>query len=369
MTHRSTARPLAWAVAALVVYASLYPFAGWRWPPGVDGSALLVLPWPPWRDRFDEFSNFIGYVPLGALIYGAVVRSGGRRGQGWAAALGLALVLAYLVELAQQFLPSRVPSLKDCTFNIVGAAAGAALATALQALGLVDDWQRLRQRWFASDSATGLVILLLWPAALLFPAPVPLGLGHVWGELRQALLGLLAGTPWAEAALAWLGEAAPAAAPSRVREGAIIALGLLAPCLVAYALSHPGWHRLVLWLGALAIATGVTTLSTALNFGPSHALAWWTPPALAALVLASLAVAALTGIGRRLAAALGLLALGLLLALVAGISADPYYAASLQSWEQGRFIRFHGLAQWIGWLWPFAAMAWLLVRLGQRSAD
>ena len=39
---------------------------------------------------------------------------------------------------------------------------------------------------------------------------------------------------------------------------------------------------------------------------------------------------------------------------------------SLQAWEQGRFIRFHGLAQWIGWLWPYAAMAWLLSRLGAR---
>jgi len=24
------------------------------------------------------------------------------------------------------------------------------------------------------------------------------------------------------------------------------------------------------------------------------------------------------------------------------------------------------LAQWVGWLWPYAALAWLLSRLGQR---
>ena len=28
------------------------------------------------------------------------------------------------------------------------------------------------------------------------------------------------------------------------------------------------------------------------------------------------------------------------------------------------FIRFHGLSQWIGWLWPYAAGLWLLGRLG-----
>jgi hypothetical protein len=44
--------------------------------------------------------------------------------------------------------------------------------------------------------------------------------------------------------------------------------------------------------------------------------------------------------------------------------ADPYFAQSLQAWEQGRFVRFHGLAQWVGWLWPYVAMLWLLSRLG-----
>ena len=28
-----------------------------------------------------------------------------------------------------------------------------------------------------------------------------------------------------------------------------------------------------------------------------------------------------------------------------------------QLWEQGRFLRFHGLSQWLGWLWPYAALA------------
>jgi hypothetical protein len=56
------------------------------------------------------------------------------------------------------------------------------------------------------------------------------------------------------------------------------------------------------------------------------------------------------------------------LTLVVGVAqADPYFAQSLQAWEQGRFVRFHGLAQWIGWLWPYGAMGWLLSRLGARN--
>lgn len=370
MPHRSTALPLAGFAALLVVYASLYPFEGWRWPPGVDGFGVLELPWPHWRDRFDDWANGLGYMPLGALIYGAVVRSGGRVPRAFVLAIALPALLSYGVELGQQFMPGRVPSAKDFSLNVTGALAGSLVAAALQSTGLVDHWQRLRERWFASDSAFALLLLLLWPVALLFPAPVPLGLGHVWAELRAGLQAAVADTPWEADAAAWLaGDGRPALPLSRLQEGLIVTLGLLAPCLVAYATTYPGWHRLWLLLGALALGLGVTTLSTALNFGPAHALAWWSPTMLPALTVgAALALAAL-GLGRRLASTLGFTALALLVTLVAQAPADPYYAASLQGWEQGRFIRFHGLAQWVGWLWPFAAMAWLLARMARRRDD
>ena len=58
-----------------------------------------------------------------------------------------------------------------------------------------------------------------------------------------------------------------------------------------------------------------------------------------------------------------------LVILVHAAPADPYYALSLQGWEQGRFVRFHGVAQWVGWLWPYAALAWLLARLGGAGPD
>jgi len=113
----------------------------------------------------------------------------------------------------------------------------------------------------------------------------------------------------------------------------------------------------------------VSTLSTALNFGPEHALAWWTSTTWRALVLGVALAALAIGAGPRLAAGLGLAALTALIVLVAQAPTDPYYAASLQGWEQGRFIRFHGMAQWVGWLWPYAAMAWLLSRLARRSDE
>ncbi len=360
------------AFAALVVYASLYPFMGWRWPAVQDASALLQLPWPPWRSRFDEAANLIGYVPLGALLFVAMVRSGGSAVQGLTVAILCSAGLSYAVEVTQNFLPTRVPSLKDCAFNLAGAAVGALLGALLQAMGGIDRWQALRDRWFARRSAAALVLLLLWPIGLLFPAPVPLGLGQIGAELRQALEAAVAGTPWAVDVEAWLGkgdELAAIPSLSRVQELLATAFGLAAPCLLAFSATRPGWHRVALLAGAVALALAVTTLSTALNFGPEHALAWWTPTTWWALALGAVLAGAALAAGPRLAAGLGLALSAALVVLVAQAPTDPYYAASLQGWEQGRFIRFHGLAQWIGWLWPYAAIIWLLTRLSRRADD
>lgn len=368
--QRSSAVPLAWAYALLIGYASLYPFGPWRWPPGVELTDLMQLPWPRWRDRFDEVANLLGYLPLGLLVYGAAVRSGARA---WLAALlGLMLPagLSFGMELTQNFLASRVPSLRDWVLNAGGGAIGVALGALGQRLGLDRRWQRTRQRWFVQQSAGAIALLLLWPVGLLFPQPLPLGVGQVGDELRQFAQAALADTPWEPEAADWLETTSAAQAPlSPLHEGSAIALGLLGPCLVAYAITARGWRRVVLALGATALAFSATTLSTTLNFGPDHALTWLTPTSLAALgwglglaLLCSLA-------GRRLAAALGLMALTALVALVAQAPSDPYFAASLQAWEQGRFIRFHGLARWIGWLWPYLAMLWLLSRLTAREAD
>lgn len=370
MAHRSTALPLAVFAALLALYASLYPFEGWRWPPGVDGLGVLGLRWPQWRDRFDDWANWVGYMPIGALVYAAVVRGGSSATRAFVLALLLPALLSYGVEVAQQFLPGRVPSLKDFILNAAGAAVGALAAAVLQSFGLLDRWQALRERWFARDSAAALLLLLLWPVALLFPAPVPLGLGHVWDELRRGLQALLEGTPWEVHGAAWLAGDSRSAPPlSRLQESLIVTLGLLAPCLVAYATTRAGGHRLWLLLGALGLGLGVTTLSTALNFGPAHALTWWSPSMLPALTVGVALALAAIGVGRRLASALGFAALAVLVTLVAQAPSDPYYAASLQGWEQGRFIRFHGIAQWVGWLWPFVAMVWLLARMARRTDD
>lgn len=365
--HRSSAAPLAWLYAALIVYASLSPFAGWKQPAGVPLFGFGHMPWQPWWTWFDIVSNLVGYMPLGALLLGAQVRSGRPVGLSALNTLIAAALLSLCMESLQNWLPQRVPSITDWLVNGAGAMAGMLVALGVRAAGGVDRWQVLRDRWFIARSAGGIALLLLWPVGLLFPTSVPFGLGQGLLRLQDAVAGWLAGTPWAD----WLGD------PMQLREALVpltrgtewlaIVLGFLAPSFVAFTVMRPGWRRLAQVPAAVALGLAAMTLATALNFGPQHAWAWVTPAVIPALVVASLAALGLAFVPPRVAAAVGLVAITALVALVNQAPTDPYYAESLQAWEQGRFIRFHGAAQWVGWLWPYAALVYLVARVVTRE--
>jgi VanZ family protein len=365
--RRSSSAPLALAWAALILWATLYPFGPWRWPPGTALADLLRLPWPRYTDGFDILSNLLGYAPLGLLGYIVAVRRGASRlGAVLVVALGNAL-LSYGLEVTQNLLPLRVPSALDWLLNSAGAAAGALLGWGLHRLGQLGRLRVALYSWVHRRGA-GLLLLVLWPVGLLFPTPVPLGLGQVGGALFDLAVDLLSDAPWAAGVLESLLALQPAMAPlGPAAEWLTVTLGFLSPCLLAFAITRPGWRRAVLVGGAAALALGVTTLSTALSFGPEHALAWFTPVSLPALFTGVAAALLLSPVNSRLAAGLGLVAVTALVALVAQAPADPYFAESLEGWERGRFIRFHGLAQWVGWLWPYVAIVWLLRRVGARD--
>jgi len=78
--HRTSAWPLALIYTALIVFASLFPFDGWR-AQGIDPLVFLLAPLPPpYWTGFDITVNVAGYAPLGFLLVLAVLRSGGGRG-------------------------------------------------------------------------------------------------------------------------------------------------------------------------------------------------------------------------------------------------------------------------------------------------
>jgi VanZ family protein len=367
--RKTSAWPLAQAYAVLIVYASLYPFTGWR-DQGIAPWAFLASRWPKYWTAFDLVANVAGYAPLGVLLALAVLR---RRdavaGTGVPRAIGIATLAGAVLSLAlegiQSYLPERVPSNLDAGLNTLGAALGACIAGALEQVGAVDHWSRFRLRWFVDEARGALVLLALWPFALLFPAAVPLGLGQVVERLEAALADWLADTPF----LGWLPvrdvELQPLVPGAEL---VCVALGALAPCLLAYSVMRAVRHRALAALVLIALGIGVTALSAALSWGPAHAWAWLSLPVRVGLVAGFALSLLLLPLPRLGCAAVLLLALALHLSLLNQAPASAYFAHTLQAWEQGRFIRFHGLAQWLGWLWPYGVLAYVVVRLSTRDA-
>jgi hypothetical protein len=147
-----------------------------------------------------------------------------------------------------------------------------------------------------------------------------------------------------------------------------VALGLLIPCLLGFCVVRARWRRMVVVVVTTASAIAVSALSAAMSWGPHHAWAWLDMSAQAGLVLGLAVASLLVLVSWRVSAALALLALGVYLSLLNQAPQSPYFAQALQLWEQGRFIRFHGLAQWVGWLWPFVASMYLLGQIAHRDA-
>lgn len=379
--HRTTAWPLTWVAAALIVYATLHPWVGWRLPPA--GNFTWVLPRLGFEYTFDLIGNMLGYIPLGAVLCVAWLRSGSAPAASAVITLLCCSALSYSLELIQFTLPGRVPSISDWMLNTLGAAWGVLAALTAQALGLLDWWHRWRERWFIPQASVGLALLWLWPLGLLFPPPLPLAEGQLWPTLHWMMLDWAQGTPLqpmltpdddllgAFLRTQWPGLVMPDATQAwwlPMRDSAIVALGLLAPMTVACALARPPALRLVLLVGAWLIAVAGTTLSMAMNYGPEHSLTWLNLPVLIGLFIGAMGGGLLVYRSRVTAALVGLVVLAALIWLVHQVPADPYYAQTLQAWENGRFIRFHGLSRWFGLLWPYAAFLWLISRLVGRNA-
>lgn len=350
--HRSVS--MAWwfagAYALLVLYASLHPFRGWR-TQGIEPWAFLTAPWPQYWTWFDVLTNLAGYAPLGLLLAIALGRSG--RGQwAWASVL-MASAFSLLMEMVQALMVVRVPSQVDWLLNTAGAAIGMVLGLVLLRLRLLQSWTRFRESALVRHNGLGLLLLAVWPVAMLYPTSVPFGLGQVWGQLERLLHDITQDTflaPWQPLTL-------PDVPLSPLGEAMVVALCLWAPLLLAFALLRGVGLRMRVLLLIVPVVALTMSLSAGLTYGPHHALAWLSPAVglgasmAAAMILLSLKLA------HRSAAVLSLLAWAFALGLLNQSPEVAYFAQSLQNWEQGRFIQFHGLSQWLGWLWPYAAMA------------
>jgi VanZ family protein len=342
------ARILFLVYVLLVVYASLYPFEGWR-AVGLSPLAYLDAPWPRYVTVFDIVVNVAGYVPFGMLAI-AALRPGVLGVRAFLLAVAGAALLSFLLEAAQTYLPARFASNLDLISNLVGAALGAAFGLALAPVLAEGPLQRRRAQAFlhGADIDFGLVLLGLWLFIQLNPAPLLFGAG----ELRDYLAPLEGKARRPEFFVAI--EAFTTAAN-------LVAVGLLLSLLVM-----PGWpvRKIFGWLvlGALAVKTA----AFAIVMRAENVAAFLTYGAQIGLVLGSAGALAAVGLPRtaRLALAAVLLMAGTV--LVNLTPPNPYLADSFKVWQHGHFLNFNGLTRLVSALWPFAVLGYLMFLATRR---
>jgi VanZ family protein len=355
----------AWALAfiyvTLIVYASLYPFQDWR-NQDLTPWNFLFSGWPRYWSEFDVVSNILGYAPLGFFLTLASLRVGRMRAA-WLTGVCFATALSFLMESLQSYLPARVPSSADLLFNCAGAMIGSSASFVLERVGLLARWSLFRGRWFSASTRgvnASLVLLAIWPFALLFPCEIPLGLGQIQARTYQALLQVLEDTPFLE----WMPNLSMQTQPMAPSvELVCIALGLLTPFLLGAAVIKRAWQKIVFLCLVVAVACLLTALSTALSFGPIRAWSWINSLVIGGLILGTCLSLVSLRLESRSYDVFLIIIIVVQLFLINQNAEDVYLVQTLKTWEQGRFIRFNGLAQWLGWIWPFAVLALIFYKL------
>jgi VanZ family protein len=343
------ARYLLLAYVLLVIYASLYPFSGWR-DQGVSPFAYLFERLPRYITVFDVVTNLIAYMPLGffaLLALHPLVR--GVRAFAAASLAGCALSLA--MEALQTYLPSRISSNLDFATNSLGAFVGAGLALSLgvRVLGR-GKMHELRHRWILDGHQydLGLVLLALWLFTQLNPATLLFGNGDLRGLFEQVPAVLHSADLFIQM------EAAVTACNT-------VAIGLFLSCL---AQDQRPLRGLLLMLFAAALALKTVAVGELLK--AQTVFAWLTPGALLGLVAGTLALILVLTLKRAARMALAGLLLMAATVLVNLAPENPYFADVLQFWPQGYFLNFNGVTHLVSLAWPFAALFYLML-LAPRS--
>lgn len=348
----------------LIVYASWYPFSGWR-VSGLSPLAFVTAPLPHYWTGFDLITNVIAYIPLGVLIVFAVFPLM----RGWAAILLAILggiLLSGAMEAVQTYLPSRVSSNLDLLTNTSGVCMGALFAPMMTPYFLEDSrLLQVRQRWFTQEASRGFLVLALWPLAQIYPQSYLFGHGQLLPLFSQWLSGLLS-MPLDLSA--FLRRSADFTAEQYwLSEAVISACGLSAAvlCLLCVLRSRaPRWLLLPLFIGT-ALAT--KSLTSALLFGPENAFGWLTPGAEGGLLLGVVMLTGLVAARRVAQRRVAVLMLAICLLALNAAPANPYFIATMQGWTQGKFLNFNGAAQFLSLLWPFLALWFLLHRTHRAS--
>ncbi len=348
----------------LVIYASCYPFSGWR-DNGLLPWSYLAETMPHYWTGFDLIVNVLGYVPLGVLAVFAMYPA--RHGiRAVAMAMVFGMLLATLLECVQSYLPSRVPSTLDLITNASGVLLGALLGAGLAMPVLERSWLRsLRMHWFSDQASRGLIVVALWPLAQIYPQPYLFGHGQ-WLPTLSAWLSDWLDAPIDIGQLLWR-DIGIDIDQFLVAEVVITALGMSAALLTLLCQTRRHAPRASLAVALLCSAIAVKALAHGMLFAPSDAFSWLTPAAVSGLLVGVVMLAGLSfapPLAQRRAAVVALIVCLLLLNV---LPSNPYFLSTLREWVQGKFLNFNGAAQFLSLFWPVFAL-WFLLHPAHRNA-
>ncbi|QRX84100.1 VanZ family protein [Glaciimonas sp. PAMC28666] len=347
----------------LIIYASWYPFSGWR-DVGLTPWAFLSAPLPHYWTVFDVWTNVLGYMPLGLLTVLVLPR---KISLVWTVILVTVagILFSGVMEAVQTYLPTRVSSNLDLLTNSIGAMLGSILGAIFRyRFGPESKLLLLRERWFNREASHGMVMVALWPVAQLAPLNHLFGFGQVTSMLSSWL------SDWFEQPIdlaAWMTNDVQLSAEQYwMTESIITACGLIAAGLMLLILLRKGAPKVALTLFLIWVTLSVKAFASALLFTPENVLVWLTPGALTGLLVGAVILVALSFTPQRLQRWVAALALIISLVVVNVIPDNPYFVETLQTWSLGKFLNFNGAAQFLALLWPFFTL-WFLCHPMHRA--
>lgn len=167
-------------IALLIAYGSLYPFD--ITAPSPSAWKTFLYDWSLFTSKGDVLGNIVLFIPFGFVGFWSIsIRNAIYR---YAMVLTLAFVLAFSLQLAQIWLPSRSGVLSDVVWNMAGAVIGT-IAAHLEV-------RRAGVGKLAIPSATlaPLGLLMLWLLAELSPLVPTLDLQKFKDALKPLMYGV-----------------------------------------------------------------------------------------------------------------------------------------------------------------------------------
>lgn len=335
------------AYLLVIVYASLQPFQGWRWPPD-EVLHFLTAPWPRYITLEDIVVNVAAYVPLGFLLsVGWGARYGAAPGV-LAAAFGAAGA-SLAMESAQMFLPSRIAANVDLLTNglggLIGAMAAPLFAPSRPVGSRLHAWRhRVFRGGIVADA--GFVVVCLWEIAQLNPVAQLFGTGAVRGIFDLPVY--FVHTPQLILST----------------EAAVVLLNLAGLGLVLAALTTPPARPMPMI--AAVVGTGVALKTAAAAFaGSAHPLGWLTPGVSFGLLGGWLAIYALAHLPPRPQLAVAAFCIVAATAAINLAPDNPYQnvPARLIAGGASHYLSFSGIVRALSELWPLLAVCYLVFAL------